>query len=127
MMDGYITSRGTTDSNFTWDIGANYYAKKYDNGVMELYGKYMGNVTTTNIWGSGPVYYQSMTKMNFPVQFKNTPYVIPVLCRENSGAVFNVVPENIDAIGFNCYMTSMSGQVTNLPYSLSYMAIGNWK
>lgn len=125
MMDSYTTSRGTTDSNFIWDVGSNYYAKKYDNGVMELYGKYTGNMTTTNPWAS--CYYQVITEIVFPISFTDMPIVTPVLSRENSGNVFNLAMNLTTSTGFKFYPVSMNGTVTNVPYSVSYTAIGHWK
>ena len=126
MMDSYITSRGTTDSNFTWDIGSNYIAKKYDNGVMELNGKYTGIMNVNLTWMTG-VYYQDLVNMNFPVQFTSSPYLVPVLCRESSDAALNLIPKNINATGFTYYIISMQSPITNAPYSISYTAVGYWK
>lgn len=93
---------------------------------MELYGKYTGKMTTNYTWISS-VYYQDYVNMAFPIQFVNTPYLVPVLCRDGSNSALNIIPRTIDANGFNYYVISMGGSDSNIPYSISYTAIGYWK
>ena len=114
-----------TDSDFVFEQGTNYYAKKYDNGTMELYGAYSSTMTTTTEWGSG--YYGSLVTITFPIEFTEKPYIIPVLSRTGSANVFSLSLNNVSKTTFNFYPYSLTAKVTNASYSVYYIAIGKWK
>ena len=110
---------------FTIEQGTNYYAKKYDNGIMELYGTYSSTMTTSYTWGSG--YYASLVTITFPIEFTEKPYIVPVLSRTGSANVFSLSLHNVTKTTFNFYPYSMGNKVTNASYSVDYVAIGKWK
>lgn len=113
------------DMKFTFITGDNYYAKKYENGILEIYGTYQSTMSTAYAWGSG--YYAPLVTITYPIQFIGTATVVPVLARTGSVNVFSLSLENTTNTNFSFYPFSLGGKVTNVPYRVNYTAIGRWK
>lgn len=118
------TNRGDDTSTITWEIGSNYVAKKYSNGIMELKGKTDQLTMTTGSSSWGGMYYTPEATLNYPVVFTNV-ISVNLTCTTPDEGVLLITPLFSTNSSVNYYTFRPNANCAVHPV-INYDVIGKW-
>lgn len=125
-------STSTTDTyscsyiNEIIEIGTNTIGEytKYANGRLETIHQVTRTLSRTSSWGNMYETSESADLGNYPIEFKDTPYIYLTLYGQN--ALFEAVNNPSKTHAGTCYLLAPTAN-SSANYTIQVLAVGKWK